>query len=169
MITTCQWVQLGLSHLDSDKDEIKWLDAFGWKFTLKLWMCSIKLVRKWICGSVVWGDVVWTYLNDANVWVFWRSTMNSWCDWFSYYINLRMTRISSMDTIISSIDIPSNISNKKKDMKIIINIGLMESLFKWLWAQKWQRQKDFQICKQSHFFIQMNTLDHMFWHVMDRV
>jgi hypothetical protein len=41
-----------------------------------------------------------------------------------------MTRISSMDTIISSIDIPSNISNKKKDMKIIINIGLMESLFK---------------------------------------
>jgi hypothetical protein len=41
-----------------------------------------------------------------------------------------MTRISSMDTIISSIDIPNNISNKNKDMKKVINIGLMGSLFK---------------------------------------
>jgi hypothetical protein len=49
-----------------------------------------------------------------------------------------------MDTIISSFNIPNNISNKNKDTKIIINIGLMESLFKLLWAQKWQRQKDFQ-------------------------
>jgi hypothetical protein len=70
--------------------------------------------------------------------------MNSWHDSFSYYINLRTARISSMDTIISSFNIPNNISNKNKDTKIIINIGLMESLFKLLWAQKWQRQKDFQ-------------------------
>jgi hypothetical protein len=47
-----------------------------------------------------------------------------------------MSRISSMNTIIPSFDIPNNISNKNKDMKIIINIGLMESLFKLLWAQK---------------------------------
>ncbi len=130
--------------MDSDKDEVKWPNAFGWKYISKLWMCSIKLVRKWICGFFVWGDVVWTHLNDANVWVFWKSTMNSWHDSFSYYINLRTARISSMDTIISSFNIPNNISNKNKDTKIIINIGLMESLFKLLWAQKWQRQKDFQ-------------------------
>jgi len=92
------WVQLGLSHLDRDKDEVKWPYPFDGKFTSKLWMCSIKLVTKWICGFFVWGDVVWTHLNGANVWVFWKSIMNSWHDWFSYYINLRMTRISSMDT-----------------------------------------------------------------------
>jgi hypothetical protein len=41
-----------------------------------------------------------------------------------------------MDIIISSFDIPNDISNKNKDTKIIINIGLMGSLLKLLWAQK---------------------------------
>jgi hypothetical protein len=81
--------------------------------TLKLWACPSNLLRKLIHGSFASGGVVGIHHNDVDVWVHWRWAIDSWSDWFSYYMCLGATRIYSMDVTKSFLNVDMIIKTHK--------------------------------------------------------
>ncbi len=94
LIVEGQWVQFGLGQLDTNEDEVRWVDALGWQNLETLNVCYQTCLGRLICGSFSHGCVVETHPKEVEVY---KWIINSWNVWFSCSRLLKTTKTSSMD------------------------------------------------------------------------